>query len=56
MSIIRRIDELGRLCIPKEFRRRAGLLDAGTPVNITISKDGKTIILTSAKKDFFDEK
>jgi AbrB family looped-hinge helix DNA binding protein len=41
-GIIRRVDDLGRIVIPKEIRRRAGIAE-GTPVEIMMEKD--TIVL-----------
>lgn len=41
-GIIRRVDDLGRIVIPKEIRRRAGITE-DTPVEIMMEKD--TIVL-----------
>ena len=38
-GIIRRLDELGRVVIPKELRRRYGWAE-GTPVEIYTTDDG----------------
>ena len=38
-GIIRRIDDLGRIVIPKEIRRQCGITE-GTPMEIFISSDG----------------
>lgn len=42
-GVIRRIDELGRICIPKEIRRTLGMT-IGEPVEITC--EGKRLVLT----------
>ena len=49
----RKIDDLGRLVIPKEMRNELGLLD-GDEVNIELS--GNTIIITNpnAKNNFIN--
>lgn len=44
-GIIRRVDELGRIVIPKEMRTKLDI-DEGTPIEIRM--DGDTIVL---KKD-----
>lgn len=38
-GIIRRIDDLGRVVIPKSVRERTGLTEAGTPVEIFTSNN-----------------
>lgn len=38
-GIIRRIDDLGRVVIPKSVRERTGLMEAGTPVEISTSNN-----------------
>ena len=38
-GIIRRIDDLGRIVIPKEIRRTYGIAD-GTPIEIFTNSDG----------------
>lgn len=38
-GIIRRVDDLGRIVIPKEIRRQAGIRE-GTPMEIFISSEG----------------
>lgn len=38
-GIIRRVDDLGRVVIPKEVRRTAGIYE-GTPMEIFITSDG----------------
>ena len=43
-GIIRRIDDLGRIVIPKEIRRNLRVKE-GTPIEITVDKNG-SIILT----------
>lgn len=41
-GVIRKIDELGRLVIPREFRRALGV-EAGDPLEICASENGFTI-------------
>lgn len=41
-EIIRRMDDFGRIVIPKEIRQRAGITE-GTPMEIMMEKD--TIVL-----------
>ena len=41
-EIIRRVDDFGRIVIPKEIRQRAGITE-GTPMKIMMEKD--TIVL-----------
>lgn len=38
-GIIRRVDDLGRVVIPKEIRRRAGIRE-GDPLEISLYEDG----------------
>lgn len=38
-GIIRRIDDLGRVVIPKSVRERTGLMEAGTPVEFSTSNN-----------------
>lgn len=38
-GIIRRIDDLGRVALPKEIRRKAGI-EVGSPVEVSITPDG----------------
>lgn len=42
-GIIRRIDDLGRIVIPREFRRLHGI-DVGDPMEINATNDGEIII------------
>ena len=42
IGIVRKVDELGRVVIPKEIRSTSGIED-GTPLEIFV--DGKQIIL-----------
>lgn len=42
IGIVRRIDELGRVVIPKEIRRAYGL-EEGDPLEIFTSEDGITV-------------
>ena len=51
-GIIRRIDDLGRIVIPKEIRRNLRVKE-GTPIEITINENGNIILtpyLTKAEK------
>jgi stage V sporulation protein T len=43
-GIVRRIDDLGRIVIPKELRRRMGIHE-NDPLEIFMSEDGKGIVL-----------
>lgn len=42
-GIIRRIDDLGRVVIPKEIRRSTGLRE-GDPLEFSVSKDGDIVL------------
>lgn len=42
-GIIRRIDDLGRIVIPREFRRLYGI-DIGDPMEINATNDGEIIV------------
>lgn len=42
-GIIRRIDDLGRIVIPREFRRLHGI-DIGDPMEINATNDGEIIV------------
>ena len=44
-GIIRRIDELGRVVIPKEIRRTLGIAE-GDPLELYLGEDGKTLVLS----------
>ena len=51
-GIIRRIDDLGRIVIPKEIRRNLRVKE-GTPIEITVDENGSIILtpyLTKAEK------
>lgn len=39
MGIIRRVDDLGRIVLPKEVRRKVGITE-GTPMEIFTDSDG----------------
>lgn len=40
IGIVRRVDDLGRIVIPKELRRTLGIdINEGTPLNIYIAED-----------------
>lgn len=41
-GIIRRVDELGRIVIPKEIRRKLGIKD-GDPLEIFTTRDGEVL-------------
>ena len=43
-GIVRRLDDLGRLAIPKEIRRVLGWKE-GDPLELYFDKENKTIIL-----------
>ena len=43
-GIVRRIDDLGRVVIPKEVRAQLGIRD-GDPLELYMSDDGKELIL-----------
>lgn len=42
-GIIRRIDDLGRIVIPREFRRLHGI-DLGDPMEISATPNGEIIV------------
>lgn len=42
-GIIRRVDELGRVVIPKEIRRKLGIKD-GDPLEVFTAKGGEIIL------------
>lgn len=50
-GIIRRVDELGRVSIPREIRHNLGI-EVGTPFEITVNEDNSIIL----KKHIDDEK
>lgn len=40
IGIVRRVDELGRIVIPREIRRTLNIdIDKGTPLNIYVAQD-----------------
>ena len=43
-GIIRRIDDLGRIVIPREVRRMLGIRE-GDPLEISVSDDGKSVVI-----------
>jgi stage V sporulation protein T len=49
-GIVRRIDDLGRVVIPKEIRRRMGIHE-NDPLEIFISEDGKGIVFQKYNTD-----
>lgn len=42
-GMVRKIDDLGRLCIPKELRRTSGIED-GDPIEIFTDNDGVIVL------------
>ena len=44
MGIVRRLDDLGRLVIPKEIRRVLGWKE-GDPLELYFDRENKTIVL-----------
>lgn len=50
-GIVRRIDDLGRIVIPKEIRRNMGLND-GDALEIITNYSGKEIVIRKYKKSF----
>ena len=50
-GIVRRIDDLGRVVIPKEIRRNMGLND-GDALEIITNYNGKEIVIRKYKKSF----
>lgn len=43
-GIVRRIDDLGRIVIPKDYRSKCGV-EIGTPYEIFVEKETKRILL-----------
>ena len=43
-GIIRRIDDLGRIVIPREVRRMLGIRE-GDPLEISVIDDGKSVVI-----------
>ena len=50
-GIIRRIDDIGRIVIPKEIRRNMGLNDGGA-LEVIPNYNGKEIVIRPYKKSF----
>lgn len=50
-GIIRRVDDLGRIVIPKEIRHKAGIKE-GEPMEINVQ--GSSIILTKYNPEEYD--
>ena len=46
-GIVRRIDDLGRVIIPKEIRRQIGIREGGLLEIFTIQENGKTMVAFS---------
>lgn len=42
-GVIRRVDDLGRVVIPRELRKQQGIVD-GTPMEISMTEDGAIIL------------
>ena len=53
-GIIRRIDDLGRIVIPREIRRNLGIHE-GDAMELGISSDGCGIVLQKYRTSFADE-
>lgn len=53
-GIIRRIDDLGRIVIPKEIRKSLGLTE-GTPMEMYIDSDGEVIFKRYSNNDNVEE-
>lgn len=49
-GVIRRVDDLGRIVIPKEIRKALKIRE-GEPVEISLSNDGKSIMLEKVVED-----
>ena len=49
-GIVRKIDSLGRILVPKEVRKTMGL-NEGTPMDIFV--DGRKLILRDMNQDVF---
>lgn len=50
IGIVRRIDDLGRVVIPKEIRKRLGIQE-GAPLELYVDEGTKSIVLTPYKTD-----
>lgn len=50
-GIIRRIDDLGRIVIPKEIRRQLKV-DEGDPFEIFMTKDGEVILKPYKQQEY----
>ena len=48
-GIIRRIDDLGRIVIPREVRRMLGIRE-GDPLEISVIDDGKSVVINRYNK------
>lgn len=42
-GVIRRVDDLGRIVIPRELRKQLGIVD-GTPMELSVTENGSIII------------
>lgn len=51
-GIIRRFDDLGRIVVPKEIRRRLGISE-GTPMELFLTEDGDGVVFK--KYDSYSE-
>lgn len=49
MGITKRVDDLGRVVIPKEIRENLGIKE-GTPMEITVNEDGNIILKKCEEK------
>ena len=52
-GFVRKVDELGRLCLPKEIRDTLHI-EVGTPLEI--STNGETILINKYKPDSLEER
>ena len=51
MGIIRRIDDLGRIVIPKEIRRQLKV-DEGDPFEIFMTKEGEVVLKPYKQQEY----
>lgn len=52
-GIIRRIDDLGRIAIPKEIRRRLGITE-GSPLEIFVDRTTNSVTFTPYRQNYCD--
>ncbi len=53
MGIVRNIDDMGRITLPKELRRKAGMIE-GSSVEIDIMEDGTITLNRVETKELFE--